>query len=194
MPKKSKDTVHKYYVYYDKSTGEILSVSNEKTANYKNRLDVVFDDVKHLLSGDWKFIDYLVGYKKLADETTLSIIPKVDNEYAFRGGVFEWLRTNKTETEVTVEWDNIKKQWVFNLSSNAKQSYNDGILAPRLTFFITLESDLDFLIREIPINVQDLLTHQIVVPFSSKLENDITTISIGTRLIFKSYSLKVTNE
>lgn len=195
MAKKSKDLTPEYYVYYDKSTGEILSVSNEKTLDYTYRLDVTFDDIKHLMSGDWKFIDYLVGYKKLADETVLSIIPKVDDDYAFRGGVFEWLSEGNTESEITVEWNNVAQQWTFYLSTEAKQSYEDGILTPRLTFFVTLESDLDFLIREIVVDVQELLTHQtMIVPFSCKLEHDISKISIGTRLIFKSYKLRVINE
>lgn len=195
MPKNSKDLLPKYYVYYDKSTGEIFSVSNEKNPNYKNRLDVIFDDVKYLLSGDWKFIDYLVGYKKLVDDTVLSIIPKVDNDYAFRGGVFEWLQLSNKETEVIVEWNGNMRCWAFYLSDAAKRSYDDGLLSPRLTFFITLEADLDFLIREIGITVQDLLNQpRIEIPFISKLETNINKISIGTRLIFKSYSLKVINE
>lgn len=194
MAKKPNKSTPSYYAYYDKRTGEILAVSNEPISEYDHVLEVSCKEAENFISGAWLFKDYLVGYKRLADdETAMAIMPKVDDEYGFRNDVYEWISTTKKNTDVEIEWNYPNRCWIFHLRDNA--SYDTGISAPKLTFFVTLESDFNFLIRTIVIDAQEFISQgTITVPFSSKFENDIDTISIGTRLIFKSYSLKVTRE
>ena len=51
------------------------------------------------------------------------------------------------------------------------------------------------IIRTIFISLQDLLaSDKISIPFESKLENKIDKISISSKLVFKSYGLKVIND
>lgn len=196
MAKKRRNSTPQYYVYYDKRTGGILSVSNEQDTSYEYEFKTTYESVRRFISGEWEFKDYLIGYKRLADdETQLSIIPKFDEEYAFRNNVYEWIKPIDTESEVIVSWCKHRRVWEISLSETAKQSYNDGILSPRLVFFVTLETDFDFLINTIYVDVQSLITQEkIVVPFSSVFEEDISKISIGSRLVFKTYSLRVINE
>ena len=66
---------------------------------------------------------------------------------------------------------------------------------PRFVFFITLQDDLDFLIRTIFIEKDSLMnTEYVSIPFNSNKELDIKTISISTRAIFKSYRLYIKYE
>lgn len=185
-----------FYVYYDKRTGEIFSVSNERNRKYEFELTTTHSQVEKFLSGEWHFSKYLVGYKRLADDTTvLSIMPKVDDEFAFRNNIYEWICPAKNDTEVILEWNKPNKMWYISLSKKAIKTYNDGILTPKLTFFVTLETDLDFLIRLITVDMQELMAEQTIsVPFTSSFENNIDQVSVGTRLIFKTYGLKVTHE
>lgn len=184
------------YVYYIKRTGEILSVSNEKVEGYEYELEVSYDDAKGFFSRELQIIDYLVGYKRSADDTTeLSIIPKVDEEYAFRNNVYEWIAPSSTSTDVEVEWHLVDRAWYFRVNTQVKELHSYSTLPRNLTFFVTLETDFDFLIRTINVDMQELLVREkIKVPFVSSFEEDITKISIGSRLVFKSYSLKVTHE
>jgi hypothetical protein len=55
-----------------------------------------------------------------------------------------------------------------------------------------LANDFDFLIRTIFINVQDLiLLDKVEKIFESRLEKDITKISIASNIVFQSYGLKI---
>jgi hypothetical protein len=61
-----------------------------------------------------------------------------------------------------------------------------------LVFFVTLETDFDFLIRTIFVDSVDLISSkQISVPFTTKIEKRIDKISISSKLVFKTYGLKI---
>jgi hypothetical protein len=92
-------------------------------------------------------------------------------------------------------WNNKDKSWQFKLSEAVKTVYRDSLLTPRLVFFVTLETDFDFLIRTIFIETVDLFSSECVrIPFESKVEHDIDKISISSKLVFKNYGLKVIHE
>lgn len=194
MAKKS--NVPKYFVYYEKKTGKILSVTNEQNPEYEYGLETTFADVEKFLSGEWLFRDYLVGYKRLEDNTTvLAVMPSVDQDYAFRNNVYEWITTSKKNPDVVVEWNKPDSAWYFYLDPIFKGGFDDNILSPTLVFFVTLESDFDFLIRTIYINTPDLIEKEYIkVPFESNFEKSIDSISIGSKLIFRTYGLKTVYE
>lgn len=181
-----------YYVYYDGKTGTILSITNEKNPNLEVGLEVDTDAVCRFFSGEWKFSDYIVSYKKLPDGSTIKdIIPKIDQDYGFRSNVFEWISENEIEDpEVLVEWDFPKKVWRFKL--NVAQQ--EEILLSKIMFFVTLSTDFDFLIRTIVIDTTDLINNVVEVPFDSKKELDIKQISISSKLSFRTYKLRIINE
>jgi len=60
-----------------------------------------------------------------------------------------------------------------------------------LTFFITLETDFDFLVRTITFNIKDLVLDKVCVPFVSSVEEKIDKISISTKSLFSSYGLTI---
>jgi hypothetical protein len=181
----------KYYVYYDKKSGTILSVSNEKSSQYEYGIELPFEDVEKLLSGEWKFSDYIVGYAK----NNYIIMSSTTPGYAFKYNLFEWIVEQDKETECIVEWNGARQSWIFSLSANYKSTRNDVIFIPDLVFFVTMASDFDFLIRTIKVSMTPLLANQHVeIPFESTIENRIDKISISSKLVFKSYRLKITND
>lgn len=185
-----------YYVYYDNKTGKILSVTNEKNDSFEFGIEISEVDANKLISGEWKFDDYVIGYQKQPDGTTIKcIIPNADHEYAFRYNLFEWITEKETDAEFYVKWNLSKKEWSFSIQECYKEYYRTEIINTRFVFFITLQDDLDFLIRTIFIEKEDLMNKdKIVIPFESSKELDIKTISISTRAIFKSYRLYVDYE
>ncbi len=195
MAKKQTNSLD-YYVYYDKKSGEILSVTKEKNSRYEYGLTIPYEEAENFLNGTWHFRDYVVGYKRLANnKTTLSVIPVDDQSFSFRNNVFEWITETKKDTDLVVEWSGLKKEWRFYLGNKFKEKFEDNIFTPKLVFFVTLETDLDFLIRTIYVDMQDLVNRDsVVVPFDSNIENSIDKISIGSKLVFKSYGLKVIHE
>jgi hypothetical protein len=183
-----------YYAYYDKPTGSILSITNEKTKTYKHSTEISYDVYERLVSGKEKFTDYVVGHLKTDDgQTILTIIPKTDQAYVFKNTMFEWIsnKPNK-KTELIVEWNFSKKAWDFSLSSKAKDRVRSTLVDENLLFFVVLESDLNFLIRTIVIKGQDLISRDIQrVPFVFNIESQISKISIVTKLTFESCGLKI---
>jgi hypothetical protein len=185
---------HKYYIYYDKKTGEILAVGNEKSSRYENGIEVAFEDAEPFLTGKWQFKDYQVGYHKDSGKTTVLSTTNEFSGYVFNNKVFEWITEFNTDAECIVEWNLRDRVWNFSLSRSFKNTYN-AILAPKLVFFVTLENDSDFLIRTIFIATEELLTSDCVtVPFESNIETRLDKIAISSKLVFKTYGLKVIYE
>ena len=182
------------YVYYDKKTGKILSIST-KDDSYEHGIKVPFDEVYNLLVGTESFNNYLVGYKKSSDgKTKLGLITNTDLGYAFKNNIFEWITSTAKNQECIVTWDNPNQCWEFTISEKAASAYQD-LTSQKLVFFVTLEHDFDFLIRTIFISLDDLLaSKKIIVPFISTVENKIDKISISSKIVFKSYGLRIIHE
>lgn len=189
------DIPHTYYVYYNKKTGNILSVTNEISTKYDRGIEVPFSDVEKFITGEWKFYDYTVGYKNPDDKSTLSVLSRDHLGYTFKNSMVEWITEHSKYSECVVEWDNPNSSWNFYLDDAFKKHYNNTILDTQLVFFVTLETDFDFLIRTIFVRIPKLLTDdKVSIPFESNIEKKITQISISTKIVFKSYKLKVIHE
>jgi len=162
---------------------------------FDHGIEVEFADIEGLLTGKDDFKDFVVGYKRLADNSTiLSVLPSGISGVTFRNNVFEWIENNP-HADCMIEWNGPKSCWNISLVPTVKSTYNDYILTSKLVFFVTLESDLDFLVRTIYINLQQLLDQDsIEIPFNTSLEHKIDKISISSKLVFKSYGLKVIHE
>lgn len=181
-----------YYVYYDNKTKRILSITNEASSVYENGLKVDFEDVEKFLNGTWHVKDFLVDY--YAGTSELGILSKVDQSVNFENNEFNLIYEKDGFAEFIVEWNKENKSWYFQLDPGYKATVN-GVFNSGLTFFVTLESDHDFLIRTITIDADQLLSNfHVGVPFIESIEEDISKISISTRMIFKNYKLKVVNE
>lgn len=187
-------TEPKFYVYYDNTTGNLLSVTNEKTDRYNYGFEVDLPKVENFLNGKWKFADYLIGYvRSLEGKTVLDIIPRYNEEYSFRNNIFEWIKHTDEDSDLVVEWSLQNKTWTFKVKDGIIDQYKN-LVTPRLVFFVTLEDDFDFLIRTIYVDMERILEEDVIVPFESDLESKIDKISISSKLVFNSYSLRIVNE
>lgn len=185
MAKKNKDP--KYYAYYDKKTRKICSITNEKSTVYKQYIEITFDEFKNFCDGEWHIDNYTVV-------DTLGLVA-IDSPYNFKNSMFEWISEQPTDkTHCIVTWNGPKKIWEFKISNETRKLLAETASA-KLSFFVTLENDLNFLIRTISFNVEDIVQQDsIKVPFESKLENDVDTISIASVRTFKTYGLEVIHE
>lgn len=182
------------YVYYDKKTGKLLSI-DMKNDSYEHGIKVPFEEVYDLLVGTKSFKDFLVGYKKGSDgKTKLGLIVNLELGYAFKNNIFEWITSPAKNQECIVTWSHPTQCWEISISEKAAITYQD-IQSQKLVFFVTLEHDFDFLIRTIFISCADLLaSKKIIVPFESSIENKIDKISISSKIVFKSYGLRIVHE
>lgn len=178
-----------YYVYYELKSKRIVCISNEWLDTYDASILVEYEDVKHFLSDAWHYRDYIIDYP--VGSYKLAIISNADQGYNFKNSEYEVIEPNDDYAECEIEWDGPNSCWHFKLEPGFKKTYN-GTLGGNLIFFVTLESDFDFLIRTMLINFEDMLNQdQISFPFESRLEHEISKISISSKIIFKNYKLTV---
>lgn len=185
---------NKYYLNYDKRTGKICSVSNEKGLNGEVSFEVPFETYRAFIEGEKKAQDHIIGFAKdpVTGKTRKSIIQVADQLYGFRNNTFEWINREPTKnTELIVEWDLANQSWIFVLSDDAKKRLQDEPVNKTI-FFVMLKNDFDFLIRSIILEIKDLIEEpRIVIPFESKIETQIDKISISTQVYFQNYGLKI---
>lgn len=193
--KKQLNSTPRYFVYYNKKSGKILSIGNERDDSYEYGIEATWSEVEKLIDGSWSFNDYLVGYKRQPDGSSiLAVVPNTEHGYIFKNNIFEWITDANEKAECIVAWNGPLECWEFSLNDSVKAVYSDSLLIPKLVFFVTLETDFDFLIRTIFVDSVDLISSkQISVPFTTKIEKRIDKISISSKLVFKTYGIKIIN-
>jgi hypothetical protein len=181
-----------YYAHYDKKTGVIYSVSNEKLSHHTHSIEITLDDFNEFTTGTRKLHEHVVGYAKTQDGTTKLVHMQITEQmYGFRNNVFEWITDTPTDkTELVVVWNGLKSAWEFKLSNTAKERLDDSLISTNVVFFVILENDFDFLIRTIFIKTEDLIKQDnVIINFESKFESRIDKISIASKITFQSYGL-----
>lgn len=178
-----------FLVYYDKKTGNILSVTNEKNDKLEYFLEVEKSVVVPFLDGQLSIHDYCVAYD---EKTGLTIIPKEEEFFIRRTNIFEIVKPTSTpeDKEFVVEWNMNSWGWYFYLTPKAKTRLHEEGLAQRIAIFITDSSDLNLLLRTIYIDTSLLLFKEKVYhPFISEKEHNIDTLLVSSRLVFETYGL-----
>jgi hypothetical protein len=186
--------VQTYRCYFDIETGDILAISNEENSQYEQGIVIDYPLYEKFVTGVEQFKDWTVTRTKNPDsESGLEIVPRMQQELFFKNNMFEWItaKPNK-KTELTVHWSPNENMWIFLISDKVRQQYYDNKYPMEtLTFFITLETDFDFLVRTITIDIKDLVLDKVCVPFTSSVEEKIDKISISTKSLFSSYGLTI---
>jgi len=189
--------VQTYRCYFDIKTGEILAISNEESVQYESGIIIDYPLYEQFVMGMEQFKDWTVTRTKNPDsESGLELVPRMQQELFFKNNMFEWITAKPTKkTELTVHWSPNENMWIFLISNKVRQQYYDNKYPMEtLTFFITLETDFDFLVRTITINIKDLVLDKVCVPFTSTVEEKIDKISISTKSLFSSYGLTIWNK
>ena len=186
---KKKKTLPEYYAYYEKKTGRICSITNEKSLVYKDYIPLTVAEYKKFCDGDWEVDQYTV-------DKTLGLVAIESQTYNFKNSMFEWIVDKPSaDTHFVVTWNEPKQLWEFRVSDDTRDKLLESNSIAKLSFFVTLESDLNFLVRTISFNVADIVQCKTIeVPFESKLETDIKNISIASVKAFKTYGLEVIHE
>ena len=186
--------VQTYRCYFDIKTGDILAISNEEHSQYENGIVIDYPLYDKFATGIEQFKDWAVTRTKNPDsESGLEVVPRIQQELFFKNNMFEWITSKPTKkTELTVHWSQDESMWIFLISDKVRQQYYDNIYPMEtLTFFITLETDFDFLVRTITIDMKDIVLDKVCVPFITSVEEKIDKISLSTKSLFASYGLTI---
>jgi hypothetical protein len=187
-----------YYVHYDKTTGQIFSVSNERNPKYEFSLEVSSEFAKPFIDGSERYTDYIVDYATDAEgNPTLSVISKFEQINALRNNIFEQVLDTKNldKKDFIVEWDKPNACWNFYVSQRIKELLAKKGVTNTLVIFVSLEADLNQLIRTIYIDTTKLAyIDKVSEAFTHQIENQIDKIIVASKLVFESYGLKIIHE
>jgi hypothetical protein len=179
------------FVYFNKKTGDIELITNERQGRKKNVIEVDPDFYSKLQSREYNHTHYAVGYLKKPDGSIeLSLIKREQPTiYTFRNTQFVSITNRPTDnTELIVTWR--PTHWEFVLSEDAKLRITNSLDQEMVPFFVILESDFDFLIRTIFLKPFELRTRKkVVIPFEEDIERDPNKVTLATKLLFQSYGI-----
>lgn len=194
--KKSPPTVElQYFAYYDPDTEQILAVTNEPVSNYTHWAVITSSQHRDIMKGTVNLRDCLIDrYIKADGNIEAKLITKqLYEEFTFKNKSFTWINDAPADsTEFVVEYNKQDRQWTFAITQAGRDNLADKSMNNTLVFFVMLETDFDFLIRTVYLQIYDLLrTDKIRIDFESEIENRIELLSIASKTFFNSYGLKI---
>ena len=181
--------VFEYFVYFDKDTGSILALSNERL-NYENFVQVEFEEIERFFNNKENFLNFKVAFDQ---DGSLKFVHKNQGDLIFKSNIVETIRLTDTDNILTVEWS--KDGWKFIMNDKFLQHPRAKSLNAKLHFYVTTDNNINFLIRQIEIQLRNLIGKgQLIIPFENAKEKDIENISMFTLPFFESYGMRIKHD
>jgi hypothetical protein len=181
--------VFSYFVYFEKDTGNILALSNEQL-DYENFVEVDFEEIEKFFNSTENFINFKVAFD---NDGSIKFVNKNQGDLIFKTNIIESIRLSDKETILTVEWS--KEGWKFIMNELFLQHPRAKSLNAKLHFYITNDSNINLLIRQIEVQLRNLIGNgYILIPFINEKEKDIENISMFTLPFFESYGMRIKND
>lgn len=181
--------VFSYFVYFEKDTGSILALSNEKL-DYENFVEVEFEEIEKFFNNTENFINFKVAFD---NDGSVKFVNKNQGDLIFKTNIIESIRLSDKETILTVEWS--KEGWKFIMNELFLQHPRAKSLNAKLQFYVTNDSNINLLIRQIEVQLRNLIGNgYILMPFINEKEKDIENISMFTLPFFESYGMRIKHD
>lgn len=176
-----------YKVYFDKETGDIVSITNEDNPNYANFIEFEYADVSEFLTNKKNISHYKLTFvdvstpqlilKNSEDINTIILteVPLVDN----------W------NNVLTIENYVILKKWGIQLLLDRREVYKNYNLNTTFEIFIVDELNQNFIYRTLKVSLKELLENdRVYFPHESKYEES-PTLKIFVKKFFNTYGYQV---
>lgn len=177
-----------YRVYFDKDTGNLLSITNEENLTYTNFVEFEYDAVREFLVEKKQLSKYKIIF---IDQNTPKIVSIYEESST---GIF------LTKVPVVDNWDNmftienypLLKKWGFQIRPDQKQSLLKYNLNTSLEIYIVDNSSMNFIYRTIKLSVNDLINKdRELVDYHLDKEGDITNISVYVKQFFSTVGYQI---
>lgn len=172
-----------YRVYFDKDTGDILSVTNEPSLIHNCFVEFEFDVVKDFLNANSNFKDFQVTF---IDQNTPKIISKYEDDIH---AVFLTRApfVNNWDSMFTIENYPTFKKWGFHIRADQKEILKKYNLNTTLEVYVIDKSNMNFIYRTIKISINELIKKdREIVYYHSDKEGDIDNIVIYVKQFFST--------
>jgi len=183
-----------HYAYFDPLTDRVFLVTNELHPTHKYYAKITKDQHGELTSTKVNFNDCIIDRVVNSDGTIEHklITKQMFDEFSFKKNDLIWITEPiNVNTEFTVTWNNENKQWKFSITDAGRSVLSGARYDNTLVVFVTLSTDLDFLIRTFYLRIHDILkAGEIIYDFESSIESQIDNLSVSTKKFFTYYGIK----
>ena len=175
--------VQPYRVYFDKDSGNIMSVTNEESTVHDCFVEFEFDIIKDFLNGISQFKDF---YITLIDQNTPRIIAKYEDDIA---AVF------LTRVPLVTDWDSMFtienyptfKKWGFQIRTDQKEILKKYNLNTILEIYVIDKRNMNFIYRTIKVSINELIKKdREIVYYHSDKEGDVENTVVYVKQFFSS--------
>ena len=172
-----------YRVYFDKDSGDILSVTNEASTVYDCFVEVEFDVVKEFLNGTNQFKNFQVTF---IDQNTPKISSKYEDDIS---AVF------LTRAPAVTNWDSMFtienyptfKKWGFQIRNDQREILKKYNLNTTLEIYVIDKRNMNFIYRTIKVSINELIKKdREIVYYHSDKEGDIDNTVVYVKQFFST--------
>jgi len=185
---------HEYYAYFDPLTDKVFLVTAEQHPAHKYFAKITKDQHAEITSDKVKFEDCIIDRVVQSDGSIEHklLTKQMSDEFSFKRNSFLWITEPvDANTEFVVTWNKENKQWRFHVTDAGRSVLSGASYDNTLVVFVTLSTDLDFLVRTFYIRIHDVLkAGEIIFDFESTLESHIENLSVSTKKFFTYYGIK----
>jgi hypothetical protein len=175
------NTIHR--VYFDKDSGEILSISNEYNIEHLHYFDVESKDLEEVFGNTVK---YRVKFDA-EDKPSIVLKSKEDISSQFLIKVDE---IDNWDNELTVEQYPLLKKWGCQLREDKRSKFLTAGVNAKLEFYVVNPENKNYIIRTLSLNLLDLYhTERIYFPFFYK-EEENTSLEVYTKKFLKTVGFR----
>ena len=181
-----------FYAYFDPETDKVFLVTNVLHDTHTHYAKITQDQHREICSGKVQFHECIIDRQfGLEGRIEHKLITKqIYDEFQFKNKSLIWINSEVDDPEFLIDYGN--DAWTFTVTDKGRNILEGAMYDSTLVFFVTLETDFDFLVRTFYIRLHDVLkAGQIVYAFESNFEKDITRLSITTKKFFNNYGLKI---
>ena len=175
-----------YKIYFDNTTGDILSITNEINSAYSHYIEVPSTDIEDFLSGKLNYSTYKISYTS----PTESKIVQKDAQHDDQRVLLQIPVLKSFIGALSIKNNINTKQWAFKLNKEEKSYIKKYKINSQLEFYVTFLKNASFLIRTIKIDTIDLAYNDTVyIDHVTSTEQSLNKIKFYTKPFFKSYGL-----
>jgi hypothetical protein len=181
-------SVPPWRVYFDKDTGDILSITNEPSVLYDCFVEFEFDVVKDLLNGNSRFKDFQITF---VDQNTPKIVSKYEDDIH---AVFltRVPLVNNWDSMFTIENYPLLKKWGFQVRSDQKELLLRYNLNTTLEIYVVDNLNMNFIYRTMKLSVNELINKdRELIDYQIDKEGDIKNISVYVKQFFSSVGYQI---
>jgi hypothetical protein len=181
-----------FLVYFDKTNGNIISITNERRVTDDPYITMPYDDVKLFLEGKQNF-----NHFKIVLEKNNLILINVNEELRtdINFNILEVIPPATAEFSLIVENHLDAKHWAFVLRPDVVSKLAKQDLDIALDFYLYVNGNKNFHIRTISFKLNELINNKkYFVPHLSEIEGSKNTVTMLTKHFFDTYGIKTLNE